>query len=816
MSSPFAYFRKRQKAMIVLLGIICMVAFVFLGVPLDNLRGPGGANLTVATTKYGTIHESDMMQMGQSRAVVNEFLQRLAILTIDAMQREGMEPNLLRFRASMLQRQLNELMSNTSETAVVDMMILSHKAEEMGIVVSDARINQFIRALTQDKVTSDQIRNLLAQMDVSQGRIFEGLRQELLAREVRMLSLDTMLATAPPGLRWDYYRRLNERISAEMVPIRVADFVGLVEDPSQTELQAFFERYKDREAVPNSPDPGFHQPERGKFQYYRADFDTFLNQATASITAEEVQAYYDANREQFPYSELPAEPQPDEPTEEEPDEDGPAMEAPDEEPAMENAEDEETSEAAEPEPAADDVPAETEQPVEEPAAEPPAEADQPTPEGDEAAAILAPLQATEYLLALAQDEEPTGPLLGVAEEVSPSEDSEDSSEPVESSDEALAESGDPPVSSEEAANTPTTEDPADAPVAEPEPAMTEEVEIDVDDLVVPQSITDFPQPRYEPLEKVEGQIRRQLASQRANELIDQAFAKLTEQMNAFYDENYEVIDAWRTAREKNSSEVPTLPQFDVRAAASGMEGISYDQTALLSARDIQELTDLGRSTATGNVPFAQMAFSSLRLFTPKQSQDFSGNRYLFWKIEETKEFVPTLDQIRDQVVEAWKLRAARDLARKRANELADQARSAGKPLRETFGGTPGLEVLDSGTFTWMTYGTALPFSTGQPPRLSEVRGVPDAGHSFMRDVFSLDAGEVGVAFNSPETIAYVVRVASIEPAEAVLREMFMADRFQSYASAALGDIEQVRDTWERHMREEAGLDWARMPRESFR
>lgn len=851
MSSPFAYFRKRQKAMIVALGVMCMIAFIFLGMPLESLEGPSGANLTVATTKYGTIHETDMQLMIQSQNIVNEFLQQLAILTLTAFQEEGMDASVMPFIQQQLTQQLQNLLGSPSEEAVVDSMILAHKAEELGIVISDARINQYLRGLTLNKVTSDQIRNLLMRMDVSQGRIFEGLRTTLLAHEVRLLSLEPFLSTAPPGLRWDYYRRLNERLSIEAVPVEVSDFVGMVEEPSQTELQAFFEQYKDREALPSSPEPGFHQPERGKFQYFRADFETFLTQAAAAVTDEEVEAFYNENKQQFPKSELPREPVPDEPAPDEPaasdetpmssDEAAPesaepaepaSEEAPSEpaEPADTPAEPDDAAENETPEetPSSDEtpsVPAE-EEPADaepsdegspaadsEPADEPneDAPADEEPAAGDEESAALRNPAIGSYEFALVQDEadapaEPAGPALGAPDEAPQSD--EPATETPPADDEPAAE--EQPESSPAADEAPASAEPETEMPAADEAEMAEETEEELD-LTVPQSIDEAPEPAYEPLANVEDQIRRFLSSQRANELIAEKFVELTQKMNAFYDENYEAINAWRAAREEEDEKPPAVPTFDARAAAAPYEGISADETALLSAPEMQELTDLGRSTVAGNTPFVQMAFSGLRLFAPKQSQDVSGNQFLFWKIEEAKEFVPTLDEIRGQVIEAWKMRSARKLAAEKAEELAAEARSADKPLREVFGGRAGVEVIDTGTFTWMTFGSAGQFSRNQPPRLSAVRGIPEAGHDFMRQVFSLETGQVRLAFNAPETVVYVVRVASMEPSEVVLRETFMVDPFGAYRNAATGDIMQVRETWERHMREEAGLDWARMP-----
>ena len=50
-----------------------------------------------------------------------------------------------------------------------------------------------------------------------------------------------------------------------------------------------------------------------------------------------------------------------------------------------------------------------------------------------------------------------------------------------------------------------------------------------------------------------------------------------------------------------------------------------------------------------------------------------------------------------------------------------------------------------------------------PPGLSFVENVEGVGEEFMKAVFALDVGEAGAAVNRPETIVYVVRIASDAP-----------------------------------------------------
>ena len=62
-----------------------------------------------------------------------------------------------------------------------------------------------------------------------------------------------------------------------------------------------------------------------------------------------------------------------------------------------------------------------------------------------------------------------------------------------------------------------------------------------------------------------------------------------------------------------------------------------------------------------------------------------------------------------------------------------------------------------------------------------------AGNDFMRTVYGLKVGEIGVAMNQPKTIAYVVQLVETTPSDSVLWQMFKADDYSKYASVASGD-----------------------------
>jgi hypothetical protein len=228
--------------------------------------------------------------------------------------------------------------------------------------------------------------------------------------------------------------------------------------------------------------------------------------------------------------------------------------------------------------------------------------------------------------------------------------------------------------------------------------------------------------------------------------------------------------------------------------------------------------DIGKSfrslpSSTGgpgrSVPFVEFAYAdTLPEFKPDVDQDAENNFYLFWKTEEEPSYVPPLDQVREQVVRAWKMVKARDLAKKRGEEYARQAETLKKPLAELFGTQAGVKVIEAAPFTWLTVGN-VPTQPNAPPRLSEIEGLDQAGEDFMKTVFGLQAGGVGVASNVPQDTVFVVRVIEFEPSEEQLRDEFARENPNRYMAAARDDQFAIYEDWIADLNKEADVHWLR-------
>ncbi len=730
MSSPFTQFRRRQKAYLAVLGVMCMVAFVFGGVTCSNDQ-PAQADPVVASTKYGELHESRLAYMRSNLELVNNFLSGLVVRVADkTMQTANFPPQ---FRNQLLQFQLQRLeqeglLTDSSEATAVDVMILSNKAAELGVVVSDAAISEFINQQTNNQLSREEIAEEVARWGATPRRLYDALHDTLLAVRVRYLFGRGLMA-APPAQQWEYYQRLNRYARTEVVPVSVASFVSEVPDPGEEVLRKFFEENKNRVAQPGSPEPGFKQPHQVALQYLRAEYDKFYDEA--AVTDEEIAQHYEKNLKNYPYTDPPLE--------------------------LPKTEEEQKDSAEKPE--------STEKPESKEECQSP---DQPESKpADTKPAETKPAEVKEV----------TSPATSDAEK--------------------------------------PAQQPADAAPATTLDTVPKETETGPSllDLTsqygLPRDIRGGKKPEVAPLWNVTDRIRRELAGDRARKKIEETFAEVRPLLDRFYND----FALWRSEHPAgaDASSQPPRPDF---VALAKKHGLSAHEIGLSSLHHVLTETEIGQAIAGRGATFMQQTLQTPPVFKQQSVQDTAGNQYLFWKNQDVPEHVPSIDdaEIRRQVLASWKMIEARSLAQKRAEELAEKARPSKQSLSIALAEEKDVKVTEAGPFTWMTQGN--PMLGPQEPRLTTVPGVDTPGTDFMRAVFDLSEGEVGVAFNAPKTNLYVIRVTTLEPAPRVLREKFLAEtpnqqQQQTYSAISFEEHLATSRKWIEEVRTTAGLHWKR-------
>jgi hypothetical protein len=244
--------------------------------------------------------------------------------------------------------------------------------------------------------------------------------------------------------------------------------------------------------------------------------------------------------------------------------------------------------------------------------------------------------------------------------------------------------------------------------------------------------------------------------------------------------------------------------------------LTYQKTEPATWQQLRD-TPIGNSTRPewGGLPFyAAILNQDYELYEPVSTQDLDANRYIAMKTADTPGKVPTLDEVRDEVVKAWKLREAGKLALKRAEELAKAAQEKGGSLNDAIAGDTSLSVVRTDPFAFFTVGSvSRETQQVQSFRLSEPDDIVAAGPEFMEKVFALKEGEVTAAPNHNDSIAYAVKIAEHQNTLAELQQAFLGEDYNWYGVPAMarGHFKTALRVVISDMLKSADVDWERDP-----
>ncbi len=800
MASPFAVFRKYQKPMMAVLGILCMIAFSVVGFSGWGRNGEAGGDPLVATTRFGKLYQSQVEMLTQMRFRANYIVARAAhadVLVQALRQLPGREA-----AARDAEERFYHYFGSPDEESVVETYVQAELAREMGITVGDAAVNHFlqgeladlramvVRQLFNQEAEPPDYREVFRSVGISEAQAFAALEHELLARKFRDMffprtNADPLLrqlglelaagVAATPAQRWEYFLRENPRATVEVAGIPVADFLEKIAEPSDSQVEQFYEQYRLKEPDPLSPEPGFKIPKRVRVQYAVAAYEKFLR--PQEVTLQEIAERYDRDKDDLyvhpkllSYEAEKREQQRRLEEEEQKKKQKRAKKQKQAKPASEGSGSTKSEQSGEK--------AGGGQPERDKAGKSKPEK---VKDGQGARrrmsvhSLVGAASIGSLALAALQAPEEEGDRSDVSGQTDQT-DQTDQSNQSDQSDQS---------------------DQADQPhPAAPPPA------IDLEKFMLPPA--DIRERVYRPLSEVADEIRSRIAAERAEERIQTAIDEVRSAAAAY---SRELARYALDVKQDPQLPPPSRPDF---AALARRKGLVFRTTKLISAVQARSLPGLGESAVSGlgaQQTFVDLAFADPPLYQPETTQDMSRNRYVFWLVAAEPARVPELTEIRAEVVRAWKLAQARDLARQHAARLADQARTAKKTLAEFLKGKK-YQAVQTDRFTWMTFGSAGGFAFGMTPVLSQVKGVDSPGHEFMRTVFGLDVGQIGVAMNQPQTVAYIIRLTSLEPSREVQRAEFISERLPFYMRTATADQQELIDAWRKGIGRAARLVWA--------
>jgi hypothetical protein len=782
MASPFRIFRKYQKTLLVIAGVLLMFVFVvgdsitqFIGGASSGGTTVGGGRPTdtAVTWADGKLTNRELGQLVQRREIVKSFLTRLFQAGQRAAYEAGADPQL---------PITVELVGGIGaapgieEQSVLQTRLFADAARRAGMAISDEHIGHYLDEVGRHRISREQMRNMLGHSEFPGGRvpiddIFDALRDELMARNY-IASYQFAFNSVSPQQRWQDWLRVNDLVTVEAAARPTQQFLVDVDEPAEAELAAFFEEFKEREPSPEfvdntelpSANPGFASPRKVKVHYLRAEFDQFMNQLTDDVTDEEIETFYEQNKDRFVRADTSFA---DELS---------ADEFFSDETKDEDAVSDETSNGS-----SDDSAA-----------------------GDDASAV--------------GDEQSAGPGAepesADASEAEGSDTEEEEEEEEEEEYEATAveirgqSPDDEPVSDSEDVAADNTEADVEADTeSAAETAAAEEDATDADE----ETATDKPV-EYQPLDEVREEIRVALAqekvSQRLPELMGRLFTELKKIQQDWEAQVFEAEDA---------GEEPPPPPTELTDLAPLAEehGLVFEKTGELSPVELRDTT-LGRSGNPERFGRAELwlaEYQELDVYEPALTYDLDFNHYLSVKVADIPASVPTLDEVRDEVVRAWKLREAAKLAEDWAQEQAEEAQETGLPLKEKFADDSRIEVTTTDPFSWLTFGSISPTTRQVVFRMSQPDGVIAAGPDFMRKVFELEDGQVGAVLNHDHSQAYVVRVVRHRESRDELRRAFLSesDNWIGLASFDSFHRQQSARALVQDLSEASQVDWLRPP-----
>jgi hypothetical protein len=812
-SSPFELFRRNLKPAMVALTLLALFSFVILPAVQTYMQKKSG-NRDAVVAKFGGVDltESRVAYFTQQHYKTVQFLSELASETI----KRGGTPRTAGFvydRQNGVVQQLG-INSSPSSDVSINALALAHQAEKAGFELDDTSLSGWLDAFTDGKFNDREINaRLMKSSDNTMARqhLYVQLRTHLLAdlfnrRGVASLASVGQGELKSPLQQWEAFLKMRRSGTFNAYGVLVNDYVEKTNStPSESAIKKLYEEGKDRDSYEQSPLPGFHKRYQARFETLVGDYRAFINEEKGKISEDQLRAEYERRLKGGDFL-IPATDEMDldaakaaatESTKsEEPKTDGSKTEAA-------------KTDAAKPEESKPD--SEQSQSSSTPAGDastnPAASIDAKAQEMKAAAETSATKVDAAKPEAVAPDSakspdakpEPVKPEPVKPEPVKPEP---VKTEPVKTEGQsgAISKAGSvrlvafqdegeqkptEPAKEESVKEEPAKEEPAKEEPAKEEPAKNEPAKIDATKEEPAKE-----QPKVQGFDAVKDEIATSLAMPKATARMDAAVTEITSTMKKYFTQNL-IRDGSKKAESKKagstkeddetSQEASGRPDLPALAKRLGFE---FRSLGPLDLESVQK-EDIARSTETGTMnrehglvrgnPFAIYMFeipgreSEVQpLLLPLRTVDDQAEKvYITWKVSEKAAYTPALDEVKEDVIKAIRFAEARTLAMADAQKLATRGQQEGKSLAD-------LVPADrkENYFEGLGPVSAInPFGRGGvvPGNIPELDSV---GEAFMESAFGAEVGGVGVAFNAPQRVVYLISPTNFEPSMDSLKEQF--------------------------------------------
>ena len=278
---PFEVFRRNQRMLIAVFGLLAMISFV-LSDSLPRLlnAGNGGGDRQVAKLYGKAVYRSDLNEMARQRSRANQFLNRLMPYTPDQF-------------GSLKEREL------------VDALILEHEADRLGMTATPEVGREWLETITQGRMNATLFQALYSGFsnEITQEQLLSDLANQVRIRKVRGLLGYPMVT---PYDVYESYRDQTERVADKLVEIPVDNFLTKVGEPSADDVKTLYDKYKDVLPDPTRETPGFKVPRQVQVEYLSLDGNAKARSYRDKLTDAELRTYYENHKTEFKVpSELP-------------------------------------------------------------------------------------------------------------------------------------------------------------------------------------------------------------------------------------------------------------------------------------------------------------------------------------------------------------------------------------------------------------------------------------------------------------------------------------------------------------------------------
>jgi len=347
---------------------------------------------------------------------------------------------------------------------------------------------------------------------------------------------------------------------------------------------------------------------------------------------------------------------------------------------------------------------------------------------------------------------------------------------------------------------PQVTEPEDVPMVEElaEDAATAETEKPAD-TEKPAEPAKEEKPKIESFEDIRDELARSMVIQPALNKLDAAVTEVDKVMRTYF--NGRAIAGTRLDL------VPPRPDLKALAETLGMKHVVL---GMMNGQEIQaDPISLSFGVGTGmqrGAGLVQTLFSTqTSLFTNVRTVDDQAQiSYISWKTEQREAYIPELAEVREEVISAIRMAEARKLAKTEADRLAAEFKKSDKPIKELIPeDRSSLFFQGLGPFSWMNS-----MGLGMRSFMGNVQELDRVGEAFMRQVFTSDRNEWGVAANMPETVYYVARPVEFSPSTDELHQRFaqVSQRMQTM-SLAVEEAIKIRDGHYEALDKRTGFKW---------